>query len=123
MTRPTCWNSSEVERPPATAPSLNRAPTPESSPQRKTYFYQGRGFTVAESYYQSLLVPYQGLMVGEPLAAPFAKSGRRRVGNLVTNGVLSSVRAPRCRVSASQHRRASFSNGGPVRETANFTRP
>jgi uncharacterized protein (TIGR03790 family) len=61
-------------------------------PAAQAYFYQGRGFTVAESYYQSLLVPYQGLMVGEPLAAPFAKSGSGAWANLVTNGVISSVR-------------------------------
>lgn len=41
-----------------------------ASPQN--YFYQARGFSVAESYYQSLTNPYQNILVGEPLAAPFA---------------------------------------------------
>ena len=60
-------------------------------PAAQSYFYQGRGFTVAESYYQSLLVPYQGLMVGEPLAAPFARSGSGAWGSMATNGVLSNI--------------------------------
>lgn len=41
----------------------------------RNYFYQSRGFNVAECYYQSLTNPYQGIMVGEPLAAPFALPG------------------------------------------------
>ncbi len=44
-------------------------------PNPQNYFYQARGFTLAECYYQSLSMPYQGLVVGEPLAAPFAKPG------------------------------------------------
>lgn len=44
-------------------------------PHPQNYFYQARGFTLAECYYQSLQLPYQGLVVGEPLAAPFARSG------------------------------------------------
>ncbi len=41
-------------------------------PAPQNYFYQARGFSVAECYYQSLENPYQGILVGEPLAAPFA---------------------------------------------------
>jgi uncharacterized protein (TIGR03790 family) len=41
-------------------------------PNPQNYFFQSRGFSLAECYYQSLDVPYQGLIVGEPLAAPFA---------------------------------------------------
>ena len=41
-------------------------------PDPQNYFYQARGFSVAESYYQSLANPYHGILVGEPLAAPFA---------------------------------------------------
>ena len=40
-------------------------------PEPQVYFYQARGFSLAECYYQSLAQPYQGLVVGEPLAAPF----------------------------------------------------
>jgi uncharacterized protein (TIGR03790 family) len=38
----------------------------------QNYFYQARGFSIAECYYQSLANPYQGILVGEPLAVPFA---------------------------------------------------
>ena len=41
-------------------------------PSPQNYFYQARGFSMAECYYQSVTNPYQGLLVGEPLAAPFA---------------------------------------------------
>ena len=51
-----------------TEPTANAAKFP--SPQN--YFFQSRGFSLAECYYQSLDIPYQGLIVGEPLAAPFA---------------------------------------------------
>ncbi|HKW27997.1 MAG TPA: TIGR03790 family protein, partial [Verrucomicrobiae bacterium] len=44
-------------------------------PNPQVYFYQARGFSLAESYYQSINVPYLGLIVGEPLAAPFAITG------------------------------------------------
>jgi uncharacterized protein (TIGR03790 family) len=40
-------------------------------PDPQAYFYQSRGFTLAESYYQSLAAPFLGLIVAEPLAAPF----------------------------------------------------
>ncbi|HOX56139.1 MAG TPA: TIGR03790 family protein [Candidatus Paceibacterota bacterium] len=41
-------------------------------PSPQNHFYQARGFTMAECYYQSLTNPYQGLLLGDPLAAPFA---------------------------------------------------
>lgn len=47
----------------------------EKFPSPQVYFYQARGFTLAESYYQGLTNPYQGLLVGEPLAAPFSRQG------------------------------------------------
>ena len=46
----------------------------EKFPSPRAYFYQSRGFSIAESYYQGLTNPFQGLLVGEPLAAPFAAS-------------------------------------------------
>ncbi len=48
----------------------------EKFPSPQVYFYQARGFALAECYYQSLTNPYQGLLVGEPLAAPFARRGQ-----------------------------------------------
>lgn len=47
----------------------------EKFPSPRNYFYQARGFTAAECYFQSVTNPYQGILVGEPLAAPFAKPG------------------------------------------------
>lgn len=48
---------------------------PQKFPNPLDYFYQNRGFSIAEAYYQSLGNPYQGLIVGEPLSAPFATRG------------------------------------------------
>jgi len=45
----------------------------EKFPNPLDYFYLARGFNLAESYYQSVTNPYQGLMVAEPLSAPFAR--------------------------------------------------
>ena len=45
-------------------------------PSPMDYVYQNRGFCLAEAYYQSILNPYQGLLAGEPLSAPFARRGR-----------------------------------------------
>ncbi|SPE62270.1 hypothetical protein SBV1_80020 [Verrucomicrobia bacterium] len=54
------------------SPSLDKFPNPQA------YFYQARGFSLAECYYQSLVVPYEGLIVAEPLAAPFQRPGAAR---------------------------------------------
>jgi hypothetical protein len=42
-------------------------------PDPLAFFYQSRGFCLAEAYYQSVLNPFQGLFVGEPLSAPLAQ--------------------------------------------------
>ncbi len=61
-------------------------------PNPQVYFYQARGFSLAESYYQSLNVPYLGLMVAEPLAAPFAHTGKGNWSSAgITNAVLSGT--------------------------------
>ena len=60
-------------------------------PSPQDYFYQARGFNLAECYYQSLANPYQGLMVGEPLAAPFARPPTGTWVNLPANSVLSGI--------------------------------
>jgi uncharacterized protein (TIGR03790 family) len=56
-------------------------------PDPVDYFYQARGFSLAEAYYQSVLNPFQGLFVGEPLAAPFARPGAAN-WNSLTNGAI-----------------------------------
>jgi uncharacterized protein (TIGR03790 family) len=60
-------------------------------PNPEVYFYQARGFSVAESYYQSVHVPYLGLMVAEPLAAPFAWTGHGEWSTNLVNAVLSGT--------------------------------
>jgi uncharacterized protein (TIGR03790 family) len=60
-------------------------------PNPQVYFYQARGFSLAESYYQSINVPYLGLIVGEPLAAPFARVGSGQWCTNLTNSVLSGT--------------------------------
>ncbi len=58
-------------------------------PDPVDYFYQTRGFSLAEAYYQSVLNPFQGLLVGEPLAAPFARPGSADWSSLTNESVLS----------------------------------
>lgn len=43
----------------------------EKFPLPLAHFYQVRGFTLAEAYLMAVAHPYQGLLVGDPLAAPF----------------------------------------------------
>ncbi|HTL55094.1 MAG TPA: TIGR03790 family protein [Candidatus Limnocylindrales bacterium] len=62
----------------------------EKFPSPRVYFYQGRGFSIAESYYQSLASPYQGLLVGDPLAAPFARHATG-VWNLAPGALLTGT--------------------------------
>jgi hypothetical protein len=66
-------------------PSANTSRFP--SPQ--AYFYQARGFSIAECYYQSLKDPHLGLIVAEPLAAPFAQTGSGRWTGVSHGSVLS----------------------------------
>jgi uncharacterized protein (TIGR03790 family) len=63
----------------------------EKFPSPQDYFYQARGFSLAECYYMSLSNPYQGFIVGEPLAAPFARPPVGAWVNLPANSVLSGV--------------------------------
>ncbi|HSY43756.1 MAG TPA: TIGR03790 family protein [Candidatus Acidoferrum sp.] len=60
-------------------------------PNPRVYFYQARGFSLAESYYQSINVPYLGLIVAEPLAAPFARLGSGQWPTNLANAVLSGT--------------------------------
>lgn len=59
-------------------------------PNPQVYFYQARGFNLAESYYQSINVPYLGLIVADPLAAPFAAAGYGEWGTNLPPGSLLS---------------------------------
>jgi uncharacterized protein (TIGR03790 family) len=63
----------------------------EKFPSPQNYFYQARGFSVAECYYQSVTNPYQGLLVGEPLAAPFAQPAFAAWNSLPVNALLTGT--------------------------------
>lgn len=60
----------------------------EKFPSPRDYFYQARGFSLAECYYQSLQSPRQGLLVGEPLSAPFARPASGSWDNLPSGTVV-----------------------------------
>jgi uncharacterized protein (TIGR03790 family) len=64
---------------------------PQKFPSPRDYFYQARGFSLAECYYQSLLNPFQGLLVGEPLAAPFARPPIGAWNNLGPGALLNGA--------------------------------
>ncbi len=60
-------------------------------PNAQNFFYQARGFSIAESYYLSITNPYQGVMIGEPLTAPFARPGSGAWIAPPSNAVLSGT--------------------------------
>jgi uncharacterized protein (TIGR03790 family) len=70
-------------------------------PDPQNYFYQSRGFSLAECYYQSLYEPYEGLIVGEPLAAPYQRPGTIRWLGVSSNAVLSGTAQLQVQSSAS----------------------
>jgi len=78
---------------------------PQKFPSPQDYFYQARGFSLAECYYMSLANPYQGLIVGEPLAAPFARPPVGAWVNLPANSGLSGITnlTLQCTASTSNH--------------------
>jgi uncharacterized protein (TIGR03790 family) len=59
-------------------------------PDPMVYFYQARGFGLAECYYQGVQYPFQGLVVGEPLAAPYRQSAAGAWG-VASNEVISGI--------------------------------
>lgn len=63
----------------------------EKFPSPQNVFYQARGFGAAECYYLSVTNPYQGVLVGEPLAAPFATPATGGWSNLTAGAVLAGT--------------------------------
>ena len=63
----------------------------EKFPSPQNHFYQARGFSAAECYYLSVTNPYQGLLVGEPLAAPFATPAAGAWSNLTSGALLAGT--------------------------------
>jgi uncharacterized protein (TIGR03790 family) len=69
-------------------------------PDPMTYFYQTRGFSLAECYYQSIRSPYLGLIVAEPLAAPFQRPGTAVWLSPAANAILNGTVQATVRVQA-----------------------
>ncbi len=67
--------------------------TTSKFPNPQNYFYQSRGFSLAECYYQSLDIPYQGLIVGEPLATPFAVVASGNWSGITPDEIISGTRS------------------------------
>ena len=85
---------------------------PQRFPNPQVYFYQARGFSLAESYYQSLNVPYLGLIVADPLAAPFARAGSGEWNTNLPNAVLGGT--------SNLCVRFNTSNGNPLQQVDLF---
>jgi len=60
-------------------------------PDPLVFYWYGRGFNAAESYAMSLAHPYQGLLVGDPLTAPYATPPRVTVSGLAPDSEVSGV--------------------------------
>ncbi len=80
-------------------------------PDPMVYFYQDRGFCLAEAYYQSLSNPYEGLMVGEPLSAPFARPGTTTWNSPAAGSVISNLAAFNVAFSAAEPNAAFNASG------------
>jgi uncharacterized protein (TIGR03790 family) len=63
----------------------------EKFPDPQNYFYQSRGFSLAECYYQGIFEPYEGLIVAEPLAAPWQQAGSGKWMGINSNVTLSGT--------------------------------
>lgn len=63
----------------------------EKFPDPLLYLYQRRGFSLAECYYQSLVAPYQGVVVGDALSAPFRKQATGAWQGLVAPAGLTGL--------------------------------
>jgi len=63
----------------------------EKFPSPQIFYYQARGFSLAECFYLGVTNPYQGILVGEPLAAPFARPATGAWSNLPLNARLSGT--------------------------------
>lgn len=70
-------------------------------PAPAMHVHYARGCTVAESFYQSVLCPYQLLIVGDPLCRPWADIPEITVGGLAPGGTVSGdlKLAPQARFS------------------------
>ena len=63
----------------------------EKFPDPLVFYWYARGFSLGESYWMSVANPYQGVFLGDPLAAPYADPPPVTITNLATNQVVSGV--------------------------------
>lgn len=61
-------------------------------PDPMIHVYYAQGSTLAEAFYQAVLTPYQLLVVGEPLCAPWARAPSVAIDGLTTNEAVADPR-------------------------------
>ena len=97
-------------------------------PQARLHCWYARGFSLGESAWMSLRNPYQGVLVGDPLAAPYAATGRVEVAGLTNGQTLAGTVAVTAHVAAARatapldrvdlyldgRRLATLTNAGPA---------
>lgn len=64
---------------------------PEKFPHPLVFLWYARGFNLAESYWMSVAHPHQGLFVGDPLMAPYARPPLVTVSGAVSGQTVSGV--------------------------------
>ena len=62
----------------------------EKYPHARLHFWYGRGFNLAESYLMSVKAPYTGILLGDPLTAPYARPPDLVVTGLTAGAVISN---------------------------------
>ncbi len=62
---------------------------PQKFPQARVHHWYGRGFNLAESYTMAVEYPHQGVIVGDPLTAPYAVSPTVLVTGLLAGTVVT----------------------------------
>ncbi|HEY8241166.1 MAG TPA: TIGR03790 family protein, partial [Kiritimatiellia bacterium] len=60
-------------------------------PQARLHFWYGRGFSLAESYFMSVRNPYEGVVVGDALCAPYAVRPAAAIGGLAAGQVVTGA--------------------------------
>lgn len=80
----------------------------EKFPHARVHYWYGRGFNLAESYSMSVKSPYLGIILGDPLTAPYASppgvlvtglTAGAVISNAVTLGISATSTGPAGRVS------------------------
>ncbi|MDZ4780011.1 MAG: TIGR03790 family protein [Planctomycetia bacterium] len=71
-------------------------------PDPMMHVYYAEGNTLLEAFYLSIIAPYQLLVVGDPLCAPWAHTAKITVAGLEANESISAVREVRVDIAASE---------------------